>query len=91
MNFLWHDWAGLIGVALVLLAFFLLQAHKLRGQGLVYQSMNLLGAAGVILSLVFGVFNLAAFLQELAWLLISLYGITRGVKSRREADVPRAL
>jgi hypothetical protein len=24
-------------------------------------------------------------------LLISLYGITRGVKSRREADVPRAL
>jgi paired small multidrug resistance pump len=91
MNFLWHDWAGLIGVALVLLAFFLLQAHKLRGQGLVYQSMNLLGAAGVILSLVFGVFNLSAFLQELAWLLISLYGITRGVKSRREADVPRAL
>ena len=91
MNFLWHDWAGLIGVALVLLAFFLLQAHKLRGQGLVYQSMNLLGAAGVILSLVFGVFNLSAFLQELAWLLISLYGITRGVKSRREADVPKAL
>jgi paired small multidrug resistance pump len=91
MNFLWHDWAGLIGVALVLLAFFLLQAHTLRGQGLVYQSMNLLGASGVILSLVFGVFNLSAFLQELAWLLISLYGITRGVKSRREADVPRAL
>ncbi len=67
MNLLWHDWAGLVGVALVLMAFFLLQAHKLHGQGHIYQLMNLLGALGILLSLVFGTFNLSAFLLEMAW------------------------
>ncbi len=43
MTFYWHDWAGYIGVVLVLLAFLLLQAHKLHGNGLVYQLMNVLG------------------------------------------------
>lgn len=85
MNFYWHDWTGYIGVELVLLAFLLLQAHKLRGNGLVYQLMNILGAIGVMLSLLFGNFNAAAFVMQLAWLLIGIYGIARGVKVRREA------
>jgi hypothetical protein len=84
----WHDWAGLIGVALVLLAFFLLQAHKLSGQGYTYQVMNLLGAFGILLSLIFGTFNLSAFIQELAWFLISVYGIARGLRMRRDAMPP---
>ena len=41
MNLFWHDWAGYIGVVLVLLAFLLLQAHKLHGNGLTYQLMNI--------------------------------------------------
>jgi hypothetical protein len=85
MNFYWHDWTGYIGVALVLLAFLLLQAHKLRGNGLIYQLMNILGAIGVMLSLLFGSFNAAAFVMQLAWLLIGIYGIARGVKVRRES------
>ena len=48
MNILWHDWAGYLGVVLVLLAFLLLQARKLHGNGLVYQLMNVLGALGVM-------------------------------------------
>jgi len=83
MNLFWHDWAGLIGVTLVLVAFFLLQAHKLSGQGTPYQVMNLVGAFGILLSLVFGMFNLSAFLQELAWFLISVYGIVRGMRMRK--------
>jgi paired small multidrug resistance pump len=83
--FLWHDWAGYIGVLLVLLAFWLLQARKLHGNGLVYQLMNVFGALGVLLSLVFGNLNLPAFVMELSWLLISVYGITRSVRTRREA------
>ncbi|HEY4292038.1 CBU_0592 family membrane protein [Luteibacter sp.] len=79
----WHDWAGLFGVTLVLVAFFLLQAHKLSGQGYAYQVMNLLGAFGILLSLIFGTFNLSAFIQELAWFLISVYGIARGVRMRK--------
>ncbi|MET0255532.1 MAG: hypothetical protein ABWZ54_10965 [Luteibacter sp.] len=85
---LWHDWTGLIGVALVLVAFFLLQAHKLSGQGYTYQVMNLLGAFGILLSLIFGAFNLSAFVQELAWFLISVYGIVRGVRARKAAVPP---
>ncbi|RDS85718.1 CBU_0592 family membrane protein [Dyella psychrodurans] len=85
MTFYWHDWAGYIGVVLVLLAFLLLQAHKLHGNGLVYQLMNVLGAVGVMLSLLFGSFNAAAFFMQLAWLLIGIYGIGRSARLRKEA------
>jgi len=85
MSFFWYDWAGYIGVALVLLAFFLLQERRLQGSGLVYQLMNVLGAIGVMLSLLFGNFNLAAFIMQVAWLLIGSYGIVRGVQRRRKA------
>lgn len=78
----WYDWAGFLGVLLVLLAFLLLQAHRLHGNGLTYQLMNVLGALGVTLSLVFGSFNLSAFLLELAWMAIGVYGIVRGARRR---------
>lgn len=83
MSFFWYDWAGYLGVALVLLAFFLLQERKLQGSGLVYQLMNILGAIGVMLSLGFGSFNLSAFIMQVAWLLIGSYGIVRGVRLGR--------
>ena len=35
-------------------------------------------ALGVLLSLLFGSFNLSAFVMEAAWLLISVYGIMVG-------------
>lgn len=85
MSFYWHDWAGYIGVVLVLLAFLLLQAHKLRGNGLIYQAMNVLGALGVMLSLLFGQFNMPAFVMQAAWLVIGIFGIGRGIRVRREA------
>ena len=47
----------------MLLAFLLLQAHKLHGNGLTYQVMNIVGALGVMLSLLFGSFNLPAFVD----------------------------
>jgi paired small multidrug resistance pump len=87
MNFFWYDWAGYIGVVLVLLAFLLLQAHKLRGNSLVYQLMNVLGAIGVIISLSFseGPINWPAFLMQLAWITIGVYGIVRAAPLRRPA------
>ena len=83
MTFHWYDWAGYIGVLLVLLAYFLLQARKLHGNKLAYQLMNILGAFGVLLSLTFGSFNWSAFLLEVAWIAIGVYGIARGVQLRR--------
>ena len=84
-NFYWHDWAGYLGVLLVLLAYLLLQAHKLHGNGLVYQLMNGFGALGVVLSLVFGAFNLSAFMMELAWIAVSVFGIVHSARTRRRA------
>lgn len=83
MTFHWYDWAGYAGVLLILLAYFLLQAHKLHGNGLAYQLMNIFGAFGVLLSLVFGSFNWSAFLLEVAWIAVGIYGIVRGVRLRR--------
>jgi heme/copper-type cytochrome/quinol oxidase subunit 4 len=78
----WYDWAGLLGVALTLIAFYLLQAGRLRGDGLSYQLMNAFGAFAVLLSLLYA-FNLSAFVLEGLWLGISIYGIVRGRRLRR--------
>jgi hypothetical protein len=87
MTFFWYDWAGYAGVLLVLSAFALMQAHKLHGNGLIYQLMNILGSIGVLLSLSFsgGPVNWPALLMQLAWITISVYGIVRGVGLRRAA------
>ena len=72
------DWTvivGLAGMIVTLVAYFLLQAQTLHGNGLIYQLMNAIGALGVALSLVFGAFNLSAFLLEAVWFVISIYGI----------------
>lgn len=78
----WYDWVGLIGVAFTLTAFYLLQAGKLHGTGFVYQAMNALGAAAVVLSLFYD-FNLSAFIVEAAWVAISIYGMVRGWRLRQ--------
>lgn len=83
------DWAfvaGVVGMLVTLLAYFLLQAQKLHGNGLVYQLMNALGALGVALSLLFGqhfsMSNLPAVVLEVAWLAISIYGIVVARRTR---------
>ena len=85
IQFQWPIVVGIIGTLLVLLAFFLLQARKLHGNGPVYQLLNAIGAAAIIVSLVYQ-FNLASMLLEIAWLLISLYGLAIGIRHRREAS-----
>ena len=41
---------GWVGAALILLAYLLLSAGKLSGQSLVYQGMNVVGAAGFVIN-----------------------------------------
>lgn len=87
-NLLWYDWVGIAGTLMVLGAFFLLQAGRIPGTGLVYQLLNLFGAGGVLVSLL-GKFNVSVFVLELAWMAISVYGIVRTVRGRalaRPAD-----
>jgi len=42
--------AGWIGALLILLAYLLLSAGKLTGHSLVYQGMNVVGAAGFVIN-----------------------------------------
>ena len=74
-----YDWIGIAGTLMVLAAFFLLQAGRLTGTGLVYQLLNLFGAGGVLVSLI-GQFNVSVFLLEAVWVAISAYGIVRSMK-----------
>ncbi len=76
---------GILGVVQILTAYFLIQLGKVSTRQLSYQVLNALGAALVLYSLWFR-FNLSAFTIELAWLLISVYGIVKVLASRREPD-----
>lgn len=44
------EFAGWAGALLILLAYLLLSAGKLNGQSLVYQAMNVVGAAGFVIN-----------------------------------------
>ena len=85
MNLQWYDWIGILGTAMVLAAFFLLQARRLHGNGIVYQLLNLFGAGGVLVSL-WDRFNPSVFVLELTWVAISAYGILRSFKARPRAS-----
>jgi hypothetical protein len=80
MNYGLLDFVGNIGVALMMIAYLLLQLNKLSN-GLVYSGVNALGASLVVVSLLVN-FNLSAFLMEVFWILISFVGIYRHLRLR---------
>lgn len=84
MNYSWYDLAGNIGVLMMVIAYLLLQLEKLSSSAVSYLLLNAAGALLVILSLIFH-FNLSAFLMEVFWLLISLYGLTKSLFSKSMA------
>ena len=81
MNYSWYDLAGNIGVVMMVIAYLLLQLEKLSSSAVSYLLLNAVGALLVILSLIFH-FNLSAFLMEVFWLLISLYGLAKPLFAR---------
>lgn len=84
MTYHWYDFAGNVGVVIILLAYLLLQMQKLRIEDWRYSLVNALGAGLILISLYFA-FNLSAFLIEAAWLVISLYGLARAYAARRSS------
>jgi hypothetical protein len=77
----WYDIGGTLGVILILAAYFLLQTERLGAASLLYSGANLIGATLIAISLLFD-FNLSAFIIEVCWMAISLYGIARYWRSR---------
>ena len=69
-----YEIIGSFGVLLCLFAFLLLQTHKITAHHLLYILLNIFGAGGILISLL-DQWNLPAFLMELAWILISFYGL----------------
>ncbi|MFN0276976.1 MAG: hypothetical protein ACKVRN_00075 [Pyrinomonadaceae bacterium] len=74
MTYAWHDILGTLGVAIILVAYVLLQIGRLRSEHPAFSLMNAVGAAMILVSLYFQ-FNFASFLMEFFWLVVSLYGV----------------
>ena len=81
MDTLITDAIGMIGTALVVLAYFLLQLEKVGSHSLAYNAMNLVGAVLLLISLCF-TFNLASFVIEVFWIGASLIGMWKLYKGR---------
>src|SRR5215470_11371580 len=82
MDFHLFDLAGFIGVLLIVVAYLLLQLDKLPSSSASYSLLNAAGALLIILSLIFK-FNLSAFIVEVFWFLISLFGLSRSLTSSK--------
>ena len=79
----WYDLVGMAGVTLILFAYFLLQTGRIDPRGVTYSTANLIGAALITVSLIYD-FNFSALLIEVCWMVISLVGIGRYFRQRRE-------
>ena len=71
--------SGIIGVALIIIAYFLLQINKLSSNSLTFSVLNFLGSFLILISL-FDEWNLPSFIIEIFWILISLIGIVKALK-----------
>lgn len=84
MDYTWHDFVGNVGVAAIVLSYFLLQLGKIESESLRYSAVNAIGAGCVLISLLYE-FNLSAFIVEAFWVAISLFGVFRwAVRRQRE-------
>lgn len=76
MRFAWYDIIGSIGVATIILTYVLLQTERIKSESLQYSVLNGLGAGLIVFSLFYS-FNFSAFVVEVLWVLISIYGIVK--------------
>ena len=71
---LFYEYIGLVGVSLIIIAFFAIQTSKMTSDSLSYLLLNLFGSS-MIMFTVFYDWNLSTFTIEFFWIAISLYGI----------------
>ncbi len=78
---------GWIGAALIIAAYALLSAGKLRGDSRTYHLMNIFGAAGFVLNSGWnGAFPSAAL--NVVWIGIGAYGLLQRRRSTVKGDAP---
>jgi len=78
---------GWAGASLILLAYLLLSAGKLTGLSLIYQAMNVVGAAGFIVN---GWWHgaIPSAVLNVIWMLIGGIALWRILARRRVSEVP---
>ena len=84
MTYEWHDLVGNGGVLLVLGTYLFVQMGRMDIRRPGYSVANALGAVLIIVSLLHD-FNLSSFVIEISWLAISLYGLSRWLRERRQS------
>lgn len=82
MHYAFYDFIGNIGLVLLLGTYLLLQLGRIDSHGLPYSLLNALAALLIGISLLFA-FNMSAFLVEVFWFFISLYGVVKCCLRRR--------
>lgn len=70
------DYVGMIGVLIILIAYFLLSTGKWVSDSSIYQFLNFLGAWLILFSLYFH-WNISSVVIEIAWIIISIIGMMR--------------
>lgn len=76
------DLIGIIGVIVIIIAYMLLQLEKIGAKDLSFSVLNTLGAFFIIVSLIYD-WNLASFLMESTWMVLSLYGVYKYYKIKK--------
>ena len=71
-------------MVLVLFAYLLLQLGKMSPTTICYSFLNTLGSVFILVSLFYHL-NIASAVIEVAWLIISLYGLIKALYIRRNA------
>ncbi|WP_019616798.1 CBU_0592 family membrane protein [Psychromonas ossibalaenae] len=81
----WYDVVGLLGSMIILGTYFALQMRKMSSSTTMYSLTNTAGAFLILVSLYFD-FNLAAFVIEIFWFIISVGGLWKS-KSPVEVNI----
>lgn len=79
-----HDFIGIVGGGFVLVSYWLLQANKMSPTSFAYSGLNLVGAVMIMFSLT-NAWNLTAFIIEIIWAMISLYGLIKWYSFHRQS------
>jgi len=70
------DWIGAIGVAILLIAFFLNLTHRISTESTLYIALNLIGAFVAMIASIMLHF-VPFIILELAWVIVSAYSLIK--------------
>jgi paired small multidrug resistance pump len=83
MSLHWYDFAGFVGVALILGSYWLLQTGQLAADSASYQWANIWSSVFMLISLAYEP-NKSSITIQIVWLLISIYGLWRSYRIQQK-------